>query len=71
MRVAKSLNKVMVIGNLGSDSEMKYTPGGQAVTGFSVAVARRQRGNDGKTEEQTDWFRVVCWQSWQRSPINI
>jgi single-strand DNA-binding protein len=60
--MSRGLNKVQIIGNLGRDPEMKYTPGGQAVTAFSIAIARRQRGRDGKTEEQTDWFRVVCWE---------
>jgi single-strand DNA-binding protein len=57
MAMAKGLNKVQIIGNLGRDPEMKYTPGGQAVTQFSIAVAR----NSKKDGEQTDWFRFVCW----------
>ena len=55
--MAKSLNKVQLIGNLGRDPEMKYAPGGQAVTQFSIAVAR----NSKKDGEQTDWFKVICW----------
>jgi Single-strand binding protein family len=40
---------------------MRYTPGGQPTTTFSVAVNRGQRGQDGQRTEETDWFRVVCW----------
>ena len=56
-----SLNKVMIIGNLGRDPEMRYTPGGQAVTQFTVAVNRNYKGQDGAWQEETEWFRVVAW----------
>ncbi len=56
-----SLNKCMIIGNLGRDPEMRYTPGGQAVTQFTVAVNRNFRGTDGQWQEDTEWFRVVVW----------
>ncbi len=56
-----SLNKVMIIGNLGRDPEMRYTPGGQAVTQFTVAVNRNYKGQDGDWQEETEWFRVVAW----------
>jgi single-strand DNA-binding protein len=56
-----SLNKAMIIGNLGRDPEMRYTPGGQAVTQFTVAVNRNFRGADGEWQEETEWFRVVAW----------
>jgi single-strand DNA-binding protein len=56
-----SLNKVMIIGNLGRDPEMRYTPSGQAVTQFTVAVNRNYRGPDGAWQEETEWFRVVAW----------
>jgi len=56
-----SLNKAMIIGNLGRDPEMRYTPGGQAVTQFTVAVNRNYRGQDGAWQEETEWFRVVAW----------
>ena len=55
-----SLNKCMIIGNLGRDPEMRYTPGGQAVTQFSVATNRNFR-KDGEWESETEWFRVVVW----------
>jgi single-strand DNA-binding protein len=56
-----SLNKVMIIGNLGRDPEMRYTPNGQAVTQFTVAVNRRHRDQQGEWQEETEWFRVVAW----------
>ena len=54
------LNKVMIIGNLGSDPEMRYTASGNAVTDFSVAVNRRYKSGDELVEETT-WFRVNAW----------
>jgi single-strand DNA-binding protein len=56
-----SLNKCMIIGNLGRDPEMRYTPSGQAVTQFTVAVNRRWRGDNEEWQEETEWFRVVIW----------
>jgi single-strand DNA-binding protein len=56
-----SLNKAMIIGNLGRDPEMRYTPGGQAVTQLSVAVSRRYKDANGEGKEETEWFRVVAW----------
>ncbi|HYU48519.1 MAG TPA: single-stranded DNA-binding protein [Candidatus Limnocylindria bacterium] len=56
-----SLNKAMIIGNLGRDPEMRYTPNGQSVTQFTVAVNRNFRGSDGEWQEETEWFRVVAW----------
>ena len=56
-----SLNKVMIIGNLGKDPELRYTPNGAAVTEFSVAASRTYTGNDGERREETEWFNVVCW----------
>ena len=55
------LNKIMVIGNLGSDPEMRYTPSGVPVTSFSVATNRRYTTRDGESREETEWFRVVAW----------
>jgi single-strand DNA-binding protein len=56
-----SLNKAMIIGNLGRDPEMRYTPSGQAVTQFTVAVNRNFKGQNGEWQEETEWFRVVVW----------
>lgn len=56
-----SLNKAMIIGNLGRDPEMRYTPNGQAVTQFTVAVNRNYKNQAGEWQEETEWFRVVVW----------
>jgi single-strand DNA-binding protein len=56
-----SLNKCMIIGNLGRDPEMRYTPAGQAVTQFSVATNRNYRDPQGEWQSETEWFRVVVW----------
>ncbi len=55
------LNKVMVIGNLGADPEMRYTANGSAVTNFNVASNRRYTTRDGESRDETEWFRVVTW----------
>lgn len=57
----QGLNRIQIIGNLGRDPEMRYTPGGSPVTNFSVAVNRRRRGQDDQWADETDWFTVVCW----------
>jgi single-strand DNA-binding protein len=56
-----ALCKVMIIGNLGADPEMRYTPSGQAVTQFTVAVNRNYKDGNGDWQEETEWFRVVAW----------
>ena len=55
------MNKIMLIGNLGKDPEMNYTPSGVAVTKFTIAVNRVTKGADGGKEKETDWFNVVAW----------
>lgn len=55
------LNKIMLIGNLGRDPEMNYTPSGIAVTKFSLAVSRNIKTPTGEKQEETDWFNVVAW----------
>jgi single-strand DNA-binding protein len=57
----RGLNRVQIIGNLGRDPEMRYTPAGKAVTNFTVAVGRVTRDPNGDTHEETEWFRVVAW----------
>jgi single-strand DNA-binding protein len=57
----RGLNKVMLIGNLGADPEMKYTPSGVPVTTFRVAVSRSWRTPEGENKEETEWFRIVAW----------
>jgi len=56
-----SLNKIMLIGNVGSDPEMRYTPNGKAVTSFRMATNYRYAGSDGERKEETEWFRVSVW----------
>lgn len=56
-----SLNKVMLIGNIGSDPEMRFTPTGSPVTSFSMAVSRNFTTRDGERRQETEWFTVVAW----------
>lgn len=51
----------VIVGNVGRDPELRYTPSGAAVCDFSVAVNRRWSGQDGQLNEKTTWFRVTCW----------
>ncbi|MBK6849459.1 MAG: single-stranded DNA-binding protein [Proteobacteria bacterium] len=55
------INKVILIGNLGADPELRFTAGGQAVADLRLATSRRWRGKDGSTQEDTQWHRVVVW----------
>ncbi len=59
--MAGSLNKVMLIGNVGRDPEMRYLQSGEAVTTFSVATNRRWNGPDGQPREDTEWHNIVAW----------
>jgi single-strand DNA-binding protein len=54
-------HKIIIVGNLGRDPEMRYTPSGQAVTNFSVASNRTYTGKDGQRVKETIWFRVTVW----------
>jgi len=56
-----ALCKLMIIGNLGRDPEMRYTPSGQAVTQFTVATNRNYRDQQGEWQKETEWFRIVVW----------
>ena len=53
--------KVVIVGNLGADPEMRYTPSGQPVTNFSVATSRKWSDGQGNQQEETVWFRVSAW----------
>jgi single-strand DNA-binding protein len=57
----RGLNKVMVIGNVGRDPEMRYIPSGKPVTSFSVATSRSWTNSEGERREETEWFNVVAW----------
>jgi single-strand DNA-binding protein len=56
-----SLNKVMLIGNLGKDPEVRYTPAGVAVASFNLATSERFKNKSGEWEERTEWHRVTLW----------
>ncbi len=59
--MARDLNKVMIIGRLGIDPEMRYTPSGSPVTTFRVAAGRQWKDANGETREETEWFSIVAW----------
>ena len=61
--MSRGLNKVMIIGYLGRDPEMRYTPSGRPVTSFSVGTTRTWNAADGERREETEWFNVVAWGS--------
>ncbi|MCW5875920.1 MAG: single-stranded DNA-binding protein [Anaerolineales bacterium] len=56
-----SYHKITIVGNLGRDPEMRYTPSGQAVTNFSVASNRQYTSSTGEKVKETVWFRVSAW----------
>ncbi|PIR20653.1 MAG: single-stranded DNA-binding protein [Deltaproteobacteria bacterium CG11_big_fil_rev_8_21_14_0_20_47_16] len=56
-----SLNRVMLIGNLGADPEVRYTPGGQPVATFNIATTERWTDKGGQKQEKTEWHRIVVW----------
>jgi len=55
------LNKVLLIGNLGRDPEMRSLPSGQPVASFTLATSRRWRDKNGQKQEQTEWHNIVCY----------
>ena len=61
--MSRGLNKLMIIGHLGRDPEMRYTPSGKPVTTFSVGTSRTWHSADGERHEETEWFNVVAWGS--------
>ena len=56
-----NLNKVMLIGNVGTDPEMRFTPSGNPVTSFRLATSRTYTTSDGERRQETEWFTVVAW----------
>lgn len=56
-----TVNKVILLGRLGQDPELKYTPSGSAVANFSLATNRVWKDQDGNSQERTDWHRLVVW----------
>ena len=59
--MSRGLNKVMIIGHLGRDPEMRYTPSGRPVTTFTAATSRSWNTVDGERHQETEWFNVVAW----------
>ncbi|MDA1188250.1 MAG: single-stranded DNA-binding protein [Chloroflexi bacterium] len=59
--MAAGLNKIMVIGNVGTDPEMRYTPNGNPVTSFRMAVNRTYTPSGGERQEETEWFTINAW----------
>jgi single-strand DNA-binding protein len=57
----RSLNKVLLLGNLGKDPEVRYTSSGKAVATFTIATSQQWRDQDGNDQERTEWHRVVAW----------
>jgi single-strand DNA-binding protein len=60
--MAKSVNKVILIGNLGKDPEVRYTPQGTAIATLALATNERYKDKDGNWQDRTEWHRVVAWQ---------
>ena len=56
-----SLNKVTIIGNVGKEAEMRFTPSGKPTTSFSVAAGRSYTNTDGERKDETEWFNIVTW----------
>ena len=56
-----SVNKAILVGNLGKDPELRYTQSGQPVANFSIATTEKWQGKDGNTEERTEWHKIVVW----------
>jgi single-strand DNA-binding protein len=61
--MADGLNKMTVIGYVGTDPEMRYTPNGSPVTSFRIATTRSYSSQDGERKQDTEWFTVVAWTS--------
>ena len=61
--MSRGLNKVMLIGNLGRDPEMRYTPSGRPVTTFSLVSSRTWTTSEGERRTETEWFNIVTWGS--------
>ena len=59
--MAGSVNKAIIIGNMGRDAELRYTPGGAAVTGFTVATTESWTNKNGEKQESTEWHRIQLW----------
>jgi single-strand DNA-binding protein len=56
-----SVNKVILIGNLGADPELRYTPSGAAVANFNMATTEKWKDKEGQSQERTEWHRIILW----------
>ena len=56
-----SVNKAILVGNLGADPELRYTASGTAVAGFNMATTERYKDKNGELQERTEWHSIVCW----------
>lgn len=61
--MSRGLNKVLIIGRLGRDPEMRYTPSGRPVTTFTIATSRSWNTSEGERRTETEWFNIVAWGS--------
>jgi single-strand DNA-binding protein len=59
--MARGVNKVILVGNLGKDPEVKFTPQGTAVAKFSLATTEKRKSKSGEWEDQTEWHNIVAW----------
>ena len=60
--MAKSVNKVILVGNVGKDPEVKYTPSGTALAKFSIATNERFKDKSGEWQDRTEWHNVLAWE---------
>jgi single-strand DNA-binding protein len=60
-RLSMSVNKVILVGRLGTDPELRFTSEGKALCNFPIATTEKWSSEDGKKNEKTQWHRVVCW----------
>ena len=59
--MARGVNKVILLGNLGKDPELSYLPSGQSVAKFSLATSRKYKDKNGELKEETEWHNIVAW----------
>jgi single-strand DNA-binding protein len=59
--MARGVNKVILVGNLGKDPELSYLPSGQSVAKFSLATSRSYKDKNGELKEETEWHNIVAW----------
>lgn len=57
----RGINKVILVGNLGKDPELRYTPNGTAVASFPLATSSRWKNSSGEFQEKTEWHRIIAW----------